>query len=322
METRASYVLIGAFTLGVLVLAVAFVLWMGKTSLDREFDEYDIIFREAVTGLSVSGAVQYNGIQIGEVRRLSLDPKDPSRVIAHIRVAADTPVRTDTRAKLTFTGLTGVATIQLSGGSVAAPPLLPREGQHHGTIVADDSALQKLMVSGEDMVTSMNELLLRVSTLFSQQNIDKVSETLAHLESLSGEVAGSGGDIRRALADLAEAGKAMKQTLARADTLIARLDRASTTTQSLLDVEAREALAEMRDSLAAVRRVAEGADAVLAANRGALDSLGGQGLSQVGPVLTDMRSTLHRLNAMTEQLERDPARFLLGRDRPRERELR
>src|SRR5579859_895805 len=126
METRASYVLIGAFTLCVFVAAFVFVLWIGKVSLDREWSYYDVVFKEAVTGLSIGGAVQYNGIQVGEVRKLSLDPDDPREVIAHVRLNGDTPVKTDTHARLTLLGLTGVTVIQLSGGSPAAARLLPK----------------------------------------------------------------------------------------------------------------------------------------------------------------------------------------------------
>jgi phospholipid/cholesterol/gamma-HCH transport system substrate-binding protein len=117
METRASYILIGSFALGIVILSVVSVLWLGSMSLDRVWDRYDVVFDEPVSGLGQRGAVQYNGIQVGEVRRLSLDPEDPRRVVARVRIEAGTPIKTDTRARLTYTGLTGVSVIQLSGGT-------------------------------------------------------------------------------------------------------------------------------------------------------------------------------------------------------------
>ena len=129
METRANHVLIGAFTLAVCLLAVLFALWAAKYTTEKSFNEYDVVFSEAVTGLSVGSQVLYNGISVGAVRRLSLDRDDPRKVIARIRLASDTPVKTDTRAKLALTGLTGVAIIQLTGGSPGSPALEPREGQ-------------------------------------------------------------------------------------------------------------------------------------------------------------------------------------------------
>ena len=74
METRANYVLIGAFTVLTAVFLLLFALWAAKFSSDRDWDRYEVIFSEPVTGLTEGGSVQYNGIGVGTVDRLSLDP--------------------------------------------------------------------------------------------------------------------------------------------------------------------------------------------------------------------------------------------------------
>lgn len=58
METKANYVLIGAFTLITGLALLAFGLWAAKYSSDRTWQEYRVVFREAVTGLSVGSPVQ------------------------------------------------------------------------------------------------------------------------------------------------------------------------------------------------------------------------------------------------------------------------
>ena len=135
METRAHYVLIGSFAMAAMAGALLFVLWLGR--VEREFDLYDVIFTEQVSGLSVGGAVQFNGIKVGEVRSLTLDPDDPSRVIANLRVSKDTPVKTDTTAKLELVGVTGLAVIQFNGGDPDAPLL---KDTVRGTPVIEASA--------------------------------------------------------------------------------------------------------------------------------------------------------------------------------------
>ena len=82
METRAHHVLIGLFTLLVVGAALMFALWLGKSDADRQFEVYDIVFQEAVSGLSKGGTVEFNGIKIGDVVSLRLDPEDAHRVIA------------------------------------------------------------------------------------------------------------------------------------------------------------------------------------------------------------------------------------------------
>jgi phospholipid/cholesterol/gamma-HCH transport system substrate-binding protein len=317
METRASHVLIGSFALAVLVLAFLFVLWLGKLSLDREWTYYDVLFKEAVTGLTVGSAVQYSGIQVGEVRRLQLAVNDPGTVVARIRVAGDTPVKTDTTAKLTFTGLTGVAIIQLGGGSAEAP-ILVGEGDAVPQIVAEDSALAKLFASGEDVVLNVNQLLARASSLLSDDNVGKVSATLAHIESLSATLAEHGDGIGRALDDLAAAGQSLRTSLAQAELLLKRLDSIAERTDGLLASDAEAIVGNLRDTLDATRRLAESTQQLVEDNREAIERFGEQGLPQLAPTLAELRETLSRLSSLSQRIERDASGLLLGRDQPKE----
>ena len=144
METKANYVLIGAFTLITGLALLAFGLWAAKYSSDRTWQEYRVVFREAVTGLSVGSPVQYNGIAVGSITKLSLAPNDPRQVIARIRVESYTPVKTDTRAKLAITSLTGPTIIQLSGGTPQAPALTSVDSREAPVIQTAPSALQNI----------------------------------------------------------------------------------------------------------------------------------------------------------------------------------
>jgi phospholipid/cholesterol/gamma-HCH transport system substrate-binding protein len=317
METRANHVLIGSFALAVLVLAFLFVLWLGKLSLDREWAYYDVLFAEAVTGLTVGSAVQYNGIQVGEVRRLQLAPEDPSQVIARIRVGGDTPVKTDTTAKLTFTGLTGVAIIQLGGGSAEAPRL-EAPGDEVPRIIAEDSALAKLFASGEDVVLNVNQLMARASSLLSEDNVSKVSATLAHIESLSATLAEHGDAVGQALEDLSAAGQSLRTSLAQAEQLRQRLDSIAARADGLLASDAEPIIHSLRDTLEATRRLADSTQQLVEHNRAAIDRFGDQGLPQLAPTLAELRETLARLSALSQRIEQDASGLLLGRDQPKE----
>ena len=219
METRAHHVLIGAFTLGVFLLALGFVLWLSKSSVDHTYNDYDIVFTEAVTGLSTGGLVQYNGIKVGEVRALSLAADDPRKVIARVRHDAAAPVRKDTRAKLALQGVTGVAFIQLSGGAPSSPPLLPTPEHPVPVIPSEESALSKLLASGSDIVLSANDALLRMNQILSDENVKRISDTLEHIDQLSGALAGERTDISTALQQLAEASGQLKKTLGTLDSM-------------------------------------------------------------------------------------------------------
>lgn len=311
METRASYVLIGAFTLLVFLGAFAFVLWIGKVSLEREWNYYDIVFEEAVTGLTVGGAVQYNGIQVGEVRKLSLAPDDPRRVIAHVRLNGDTPVKTDTKAKLALLGITGVTVIQLSGGTPAAPRLLPKSGETSAQIVAEESALQSLLASGQDVATSANDVLLRVGKLLSDENIARVTSALDHVDTVTGALADQREDLRALIVQLSGASAKLKSTLDRIDML-------ATSTDRLVNKEGRQTIDAARAWLVSAQHATDAANSILDRSRAPLARLGDEGLAQVGPALAELRQTLQSLRAVTNRLQNDPAAYLLGQDRVKE----
>ena len=128
METKANTTLIGAFTLVVLALGFVFVYWMARGEGGDDAGRLTVTFDGSVTGLAAGSPVFFNGLRVGEVERLRIDPRDPRRVIADLSLGADTPVKPDTRASLGFQGLTGVGYVELAGGSPDAPNLLAADG--------------------------------------------------------------------------------------------------------------------------------------------------------------------------------------------------
>ena len=123
METRAPYALIGLFVLAAVGAVFGFVYWLHNTGGLGERTVYRVRFENNVAGLLTGAAVLFNGIRVGEVIDLQLNPDNPREVTAAIAVLAGTPVRADTHAGLEFQGLTGVPVISLLGGDAGAAPL-------------------------------------------------------------------------------------------------------------------------------------------------------------------------------------------------------
>ena len=299
METRAHHVLIGAFTLVVVALVVLFALWLGKTSLNRQYHYYDIVFTESVTGLSKGSPVQYNGIQIGEVSQLKLDPRDPRKVLARIQVAADTPIKVDTRAKLGLLGLTGVAFVQLTGGAPTSRPLMPTQEVPVPVIKSETSALSALLASGSDVVTSINGILVRLGKIISDENVARINATLKHINQTTSALADERDDLRELIKQAAGASKQLNQTLAGANQLV--------------NGPGRETLDRAASAMASLQKTTQTLDALLTENQGSLQS-GLRGVDQIGPTLRELRSTLRDIHQLTDKLQANPAGYLLGRD--------
>ncbi|HEX7815138.1 MlaD family protein [Dyella sp.] len=309
METRAHHVLIGTFTVVIVAAALLFALWLAKSSSDRQFFEYEVVFNEAVTGLSQGSAVQYNGIKVGDVTHLRLDPADPRRVLAIIRLRGDTPVLKDTHAKLALTGVTGLAIIQLSGGTPGSPALVAADGQIP-VIVADPSPLTKLLANGEDLMTNINEVVARASKLLSAENVAHIDQTLEHLDKATGVIADQREDIRELLRQLAIASKQANATLAQTQKLAGSAN-------TLINGQARQTLDSARDAMASLERATASLDRILNDNRDALNG-GLQGLNEVGPAVHELRDAASSLRGITRRIDENPAGYLLGRDRSKE----
>ncbi len=172
METRANYLLIGIFTLASIIGAFALLLWLTKVQIDKQYAYYDILFPD-VAGLSEAGDVRYNGLPVGQVVDLALDPENSALVRVRIEVGADTPVNTDTVAKLQAQGVTGVSYVALSGGSTMST-LLPDGSE----IPSERSALQSVFEGAPLLLEKAVALLEDVNEVFDEDNRNNVTRIL------------------------------------------------------------------------------------------------------------------------------------------------
>lgn len=176
METKANYVLIGFFTLGVLAAAFAFVHWFRSIGRATVSASYHVVFQGPVGGLRTGASVLFNGMRVGEVSDLQLNREDPKQVIATVKVDANTPVRSDTVVGLDFQGLTGIANIGLRGGDPTAGPL-PEGPDGMPTLLADISATQ-------DITASVREVLRKVDS-FVSDNSSSLHTSVKNLETFT-----------------------------------------------------------------------------------------------------------------------------------------
>jgi phospholipid/cholesterol/gamma-HCH transport system substrate-binding protein len=213
METRANYALIGVFTLAVIAAAFGFVLWFSGSEKPGGRTTYKIIFTGSISGLSEGGFVLFNGMRVGTVTKIDLLPQDPSRVYALIEVDSKAPVRADTKARLEYTGFTGVASIALTGGALDAPPLPATQGP--AIIVADRSDYQDLVETARRVAAQASDLLTKTNHLIDD-NSASITATMKNAEKFSDALAANSDGLK----DFAAAAKAVKKA---ADDLDSRM---------------------------------------------------------------------------------------------------
>jgi len=188
METRAPFVVVGAFVLATIFAVFGFVYWLNSSGGLGPRKTYHVQFEGSVPGLLVGAAVLFNGIRVGEVIDLALALDDPRRVNATISVASNTPVRADTRVGLDFQGLTGVPVIALEGGTLrSSPGEVP-------TLIADPGA-------GQSMTQAAREALRRVDSVLSE-NSEPLKDTIANFKVFSEGLSRNTGKLDNIVAGL------------------------------------------------------------------------------------------------------------------------
>jgi phospholipid/cholesterol/gamma-HCH transport system substrate-binding protein len=158
METRARYTLIGAFTLAVLFGCFTFLYWLKNVGGLGERAIYDIRFEQPVSGITPGTNVLFNGIRVGAVARVDLDPANPKRVNTQISIDPQTPVRADTLVDVTYQGFTGAAAIALKGGSLEAPRMMPENG-HPPMLIAGPDVGRSLTESAQQTLHRLDDIL-------------------------------------------------------------------------------------------------------------------------------------------------------------------
>ena len=177
MEIRARYVLIGLFTLAVIVGAFGFVYWLNTSGGLGERVTYRVRFQSSVAGLFLGSDVLFNGMRVGEVTDLRISTESPSDVIATIEVVAEMPVSSDTRVGLQYSGLTGTASIALQGGTAGAPPV-ERNADGPPLLTADPASVQDWTQAAREAFGQVNGLL--------SANSEAIKDTIANIQNFSG----------------------------------------------------------------------------------------------------------------------------------------
>lgn len=196
METRARYALIGLFMLAVIAASFGFVYWLENKGGFGERETYRVQFESSVSGLLVGSAVLFNGIRVGDVTGIALNPEAPQQVIATISVVKHTPIREDTQVNVEQQGLTGGVAVTLTGGT-STTPLASNGGVP--TLVAPPGVGQDWTQSARDAFQQVETILnenaeplnqaienIEVFTDALARNSDKVDGILAGIERMTG----------------------------------------------------------------------------------------------------------------------------------------
>ena len=292
METRANYVLIGAFALAGFLGLIGFFLWFARVELDRQFAYYDVRF-ESVSGLSRASEVRFAGLPVGTVVDVRLSTQGDDRVVVRLEVAADTPVRTGSVATIEAQGVTGISFVGISAGA-PGEPLLSDEVEGVPEIEAGRSVLQTITEDAPEILSEALEVMRTLGELFSAENRDRVEAVLINLEESSGDLGAALQDFAAITGIVGAAATDIAVFTNQLEPLVDGLAQTLGTADSALAT-----VADVGDRLTVT--LDEG-DAVLAAARRALDNADRIATESVPPLLDELRGAAAALRGELELL--------------------
>ncbi len=189
MESKINYTLVGLFVVLMSAGLITFAYWLGKHGGKQEYDPYLVYMSESVAGLSTDASVKYKGVNVGTVEQLGINPHNSEEVELRLKIVHSTPIKTDTTAQLKSFGITGLAFIELSGGSNDAP-LLKTSGAAIPIIPATPSTFAKMYTSLEQLVEQSTLAMAKFDRILSENNLDNITVILAETKLLIKDVRG------------------------------------------------------------------------------------------------------------------------------------
>ena len=302
METRSNHILVGGVTLILLASLIGFLVWIARIG-DGAHKEYDIFFQQSVEGLSKGGVVTYAGVPSGEVSDIELW-RDPGFVRVRVRVKDGTPIVQGTTASLQGS-FTGPSSVLLDGGVKNAPLIVDKGPAGVPVIPTKRGGLGALLSNAPQLLERLTTLTERLTELLNDKNQKAFGSILANVDTVTGELARGGPDIR---ATISEARIAVKQ----AGDAAQQFSKLAGSADVLINEEGKPMIGELRKTAMQAQKSLANLDAAIGDVRPGLQTLTSQTIPEVGQLVRDLRAMSEALTSVATKLDQGGAGAILG----------
>lgn len=287
MESKVNFAIVGLFTLTLVAALIAILLWLGTGGrYYKIYDTYYAYMNESVSGLNLNAPVKYRGVAVGNVRDITLDPANSERVRLLLKIERGTPVKEDSVAVLRTQGLTGIAYVEFSGGSLQSPLLKTKRDEKYPVIHTGPSLMARMDTALTSLLTNVSRVSDNINAVLDEDNRRAFKRSLAQIDAVTRTLAARSAAIEAGVSNAAKTLEHSARASAELGRLIERAGR----------------------SAGAVERLANETSRTAAAVPGTL-----QGMQLLVDDLRELSASLHRVS---DQLERNPNALLFGKPQP------
>ncbi|MCX9147234.1 MlaD family protein [Erythrobacter sp. WG] len=306
METRANHLWVGAVTLVLLAALAAFIVWLARLG-QGDVEEYDIFYNQSVSGLNNGSQVTFAGVPVGQVTEIALAKNNPEFVRVRISVKPDVPILVGTVATIQAS-FTGVSTILLDGARKDNPPITCQttacpEGRP--VIPPGRGGFGEIVANAPLLLERLATLTEQLNVILGPENQEEIAGILRNTNRLTAGLADTTPELNASLKDF-------RTTLAELNQTLDAVEKVAVTTNGVLDKEGQPLAAELRGTLRSANAALASLSATLEDSRPAVRQLRTSTLPNAEATLEDLRATTRSLRAITEKLESEGARALVG----------
>ena len=266
------------------------------------------ILPNSATGLSEGGSVRFRGVEVGTVEKIEINPLNIEQVRVTVRVRKGTPIRSDARASLELQGITGLVYVQIEGGTHQLTMLAETDTEPYPTIRAAPSRIAQILEGAPDLISRAATLLEELRSFTSEENRQAMREILDNIRDMTGMLSSYSVKVDGFL--VAGTGLATQATSTAAEYEVLAQDLRTEIKRFGDGTDA--SLAEVRKAAAGFTRVSKQLDDLIKANRRPIDDFTAGGLYEFTQLMIEARTLVESLTRVSQQLERDPSRFLFG----------
>lgn len=299
MERDAHYVAVGAFILLVIAFAVGFVLWYTDANDGLVYERYEIYFTGSVSGLDRGSPVRYLGVDVGRVRRLSIDKSDPTRVQVVVEVDEQAPVSAATRASLGLQGVTGLLYVSLKEQADVDRSAPLRQGTNYPVIEAVESDFDAFLASLPELMGRANTLLERFARVVSDENLNGLADTIKSL--------------RDTMATMPQTSKDVQQLVVELRATVVEIHAASQSLRAMTDEsrpEVHAALERMTDVANNLAAASQRVDRFTQQSEAQLGNFTEQGLFELERLMRETRQAAREFRDLSRSLQENPSQIL------------
>jgi phospholipid/cholesterol/gamma-HCH transport system substrate-binding protein len=299
MERDAHYVAVGAFILLVIAFAVGFVLWYTDANDGLVYERYEIYFTGSVSGLDRGSPVRFLGVDIGRVRRLSIDKADPTRVQVVVEVDETAPISAATRASLGLQGVTGLLYVNLKDQADIDRSAPLRQGGAYPVIEAVESDFDAFLASLPELMGRANTLLERFTRVVSDENLNGIAETIK--------------SVRDTMKTMPQTSRDVQQLVVELRSTVGELHAASESLRAMTDEARPEVSAALKRMNDVANNLAEASTRVDRFTRQSEVQLGNfteQGLFELERLMRETRQAAREFRDLSRSLQENPSQIL------------